>query len=247
MTRLIIVLFFASAFFCAPTFSAEPEVTSEAPDKPAGSTPKQEKASAPNKTEYDKLSYATLQQKADAGDLTAQFELGSRYNYGRDLPKNTRAALRWLRKAAQAGNQDAQRLLAVKLFEGHDIPVDQEEAFKWTQRLADSGDRAGQLMLGNLYANGEGTARNLIRAYMWFDIAATPISGKILDEPAKTAMQAAAEARDKTSSLLHPEEEVEAQQLASDWWLTKNSPSTATTSTRKKAGSTRKNNVPAKK
>ncbi len=222
LTLVTLILLLA----CFPVFAAEPDETTDIPalEKPVESAPKETPKTTPKRIEYDKLPYAILQKKADAGDLQAQFELGSRYNYGRDLPKNTREALRWLRKAAQAGHTGAQRLLAVKLFEGHDVPVDHGEAFAWAQRLADSGDRPGQLMLGNMYANGEGTPRNLIRAYMWFDIAATPVTGKELDALANNAMQSAAEARDKTSGLLQPEEEVEAQQLASDWWLPKKAP-----------------------
>lgn len=240
MPKLILALLIACTFACTPGLAADPEETTDAPAKPAASAPKPEQKSAPKKTEYDKLAYPVLQRKADAGDLTAQFELGSRYNYGRDLPKNTREALHWLRQAAEAGHTGAQRLLAVKLFEGHDIQVDHEEAFKWALRLADSNDRAGQLMLGNLYANGEGTARDLIRAYMWFDIAATPVTGKVLEESEKTAMQSALDARDKTSGLLQPTEEVEAQQLASDWWLLKKGPTAATPSKKKKGGSSGK-------
>ena len=231
---------------CNPAFAAEPDEATDTDAKPAASAPKPEKKPPPKKTEYDKLPHAALQKKADAGDLKAQFELGSRYNYGRDLPKNTREALRWLRKAAQAGNTDAQRLLAVKLFEGHDVPADHEEAFKWAQLLADSGDRPGQLMLGNLYANGEGTPRNLTRAYMWFDIAATPISGKNLAEADQRALDAAVKERDKTSSLLQTEEEIEAQQLASDWWLRKKGQVRKTPSKKKKAGS-KGNKAAAKK
>jgi TPR repeat protein len=202
-------------------FSAESDAPVDENTKPAEAAPKPEKKTPPKPLEYDKLNLSTLQKKADAGDLKAQFELGSRYNYGRTLPKNTREALYWLRKAAQAGHVEAQRLLAVKLFEGHDLPVDFEEAFKWAQRLAESGDKPGQLMLGNMYANGEGTARSLVRAYMWFDIAATAIQGKDPDEAAKQLMETAATARDKTADLLQPDEEVEAQQLASDWWLSR--------------------------
>lgn len=205
---------------CHAAMAAEEE-PADTTQKPAETKPQPAQKPLPGKTEYDKLPYAAVLKKAETGDLKAQFELGSRYNYGRDLPKNTREALRWLRKAAQSGHTEAQRLLAVKLFEGHDTIVDQEEAFKWAQRLADSGDRPGQLMLGKLYANGEGIARDLIRAYMWFDIAATPVTGKALAELDQKALDAAVQERDKTASLLLPEDEVEAQQLASEWWLKK--------------------------
>lgn len=226
--RHLIHAFLLLLLACSPAMAAEG-------DPPPPDANPQEKKSPPKPVEYDKLAYPLLLKKAEKGDLKAQFEIGSRHNYGRDVPKNTREALRWLRKAAQAGNTDAQRLLAVKLFEGHDVPVDHEEAFRWAQRLADTGDRAGQFMLGNLYANGEGTSRNLIRAYMWFDIAATPITGKEPDESIRKTMEAAAKERDKTGSLLQPEEEVEAQQLASDWWLEKKTVNASPAPKKKKA------------
>jgi hypothetical protein len=80
---------------------------------------------------------------------------------------------------------------------------------------------------------------------MWFDIAATPVTGKDPDEAARSAMQSANEARDKTSGLLLPEEEVEAQQLASDWWLSKKMPAPA--SKKKKAGKPAGVKTPPKK
>lgn len=196
--------------------------------------PKPEKKAPPKPPEYDQMPLAMLQKKADAGDLKAQFELGSRFNYGRELPKNTREALRWLRRAAQGGNTDAQRLLAVKLFEGHDVVVDHTEALFWALKLADTGDRPGQVMLGRMYANGEGTARDLVRAYMWFDIAATTVSGKPLAELEQKARDDAAVELDKTASLLQPGEITDAQQLASDWWQGRNAKKAAPK--KKKAG-----------
>ncbi len=181
--------------------------------------PKPEKKTPPKPPEYDQMPLATLQKKADAGDLKAQFELGSRFNYGRELPKNTREALRWLRKAAQGGNTDAQRLLAVKLFEGHDVAADHTEALFWALKLADTGDRPGQVMIGRMYANGEGTARDLVRAYMWYDIAATTVSGKAPAELDQKAKEDATSELEKTAALLQPTEITDAQQLASDWWL----------------------------
>ena len=171
---------------------------------------------------------------AKANALEAQFELGSRYNAGRDLPKNSLEALSWLRRAGESGHAGAQRMLALKLYGGNDVPVDLVESFKWTEKLANSGDPAGQLMLANLYANGEGTGRDLIRAYMWYDIAATPITDQVLDDNAARAQKSAQEARDKTRELLQPEEENEGQRLASNWWLQKYAPPPAKAAPQKK-------------
>lgn len=175
-------------------------------------------SNAAQRVEYEQLKLAELVRRANANDVRAQFELGSRFNYGRAAPKNVKEALRWLRRAAQGGQADAQRLLAIKFYNGYDVAVDHDEALLWSKRLAESGDAPGQMMLASMYANGEGGPRNLVRSYMWYDIAATSAQ-KATDDSALFA--AASEMRDKTAALLLPAEEAEAQQLASDWWLRK--------------------------
>lgn len=171
--------------------------------------------------DYEQLSLADLVRRARAGNAQAQFELGSRFNYGRSVPKNVPEALVWLRRAGLAGQLEAQRLLAVKYFNGFDVAIDQEEAFRWAQRLAEAGDAAGQVTLASMYANGEGVPRSLVRSYMWYDIAAASAQLAAQDDAlAPLALEAGA-LRDQTGALLLPDEEQEAQQLASDWWLKK--------------------------
>ena len=190
---------------------------------------------------YEQLKLPELVRRANANDAWAQFELGSRFNYGRNAPKNNTEALGWLRRAAKNGQPDAQRLLAVKLYNGYDVAVDHDEALLWAQRLAESGDAPGQLMLGNMYANGEGSPRDLVRAYMWYDIAATMAQQDAAD-PA--VQQTAIEMRDKTEALLMPEEKVVAQEFASNWWLRKQGVSPAS---RQKSRTASKKTVSPKK
>lgn len=178
----------------------------------------EEGATAAKLAKYEQLKLPELVRRAHVNDAWAQFELGSRFNYGRNAPKNNAEALNWLRRAAQNGQHDAQRLLAVKLYNGYDVPVDQDEALLWAQRLAESGDVPGQMMLANMYAGGEGSPRDLVRAYMWYDIAATVAQQGNGD---LALQQNAVDMRDKTAALLLPDEEIKAQQLASGWWLRK--------------------------
>src|SRR3990167_2134483 len=189
---------------------------SAAAQKPA---PKEE---PPKKTEYDKLPLPQLLAKANVNDLVAQFELASRFNYGRGIPKNTGEALRWLRRAGNAGQEDAARLLAVKLYNGYDVIADFGEAMKWARLLAEKGDLPAQLMLASMYANGEGTGRDLVQAYTWYAIAAVGAKREgSEEEPKPEQVQAAVEARDKLAGLLTDAQETEAQRLASDWWMKK--------------------------
>lgn len=170
------------------------------------------------KARYEQLKLPELVRKANANDAAAQFELGSRFNYGRNAPRNNQEALKWLRRAAQNKHREAQRLLAVKLYNGYDVAANYDEALLWALRLAEAGDVPGQMMVANMYSNGEGGPRDLVRAYMWYDIASTMAQ----QEDSAVALQTAAvEARDKTGTLLLPDEETKAQELASQWWLRK--------------------------
>lgn len=225
----MIRLLLASSLWAVLTAMAaeEPPPADTAPvsDKQDQSSTSKDKKPAeepPKKTEYDKLPLPQLLAKANKKDLTAQFELASRFNYGRGLPKNTGEALRWLRKAAQAGQEDAARLLAVKLYNGHDVLPDFGEAMKWAAMLADKGDIPAQIMLANMYANGEGSNRDLVQSYKWYAIAAVGAKREgSEEEPKPELVQSAVDSRDKMAALLTDEQEAKAQQMASDWWMKK--------------------------
>lgn len=178
-----------------------------------------EKSSEPGKRiDYEKLKLPELLKRANGKDIKAQFELGSRFNYGHGVPKNVPEALQWLRRAGQGGSGDAQRVLALKFFNGYDVAVDYDEALRWAQLLAQSGDFSGQMMLASMYANGEGGPRNLIQSYAWYDIAASTAQ-QSEDEISMQNAEQAADAREKTAALLMQGELAEAQKIASDWWL----------------------------
>lgn len=189
---------------------------------------------------YEQMKLAELVRRANTNDAAAQFELGSRFNYGREAPRNNAEAMRWLRRAAQNGHREAQRLLAVKLYNGYEIAVDHDEALLWALRLAEAGDVPAQMMAGNMYANGEGSPRDLVRAYMWYDIASA-VAQQAGDDAER--VQAAQDARDRMGALLQPNEEIRAQELASDWWLRKQGVSLAPKAKPKKGAA----KVPAKK
>ena len=49
----------------------------------------------------------TIQERADAGDVDAQFNLGVMYAYGNGVPQDDVEATKWYRKAADQGQADA--------------------------------------------------------------------------------------------------------------------------------------------
>lgn len=209
----------------APPGGEQPKDAPPADASESAAKPSPTKEEPPKKTQYDQLPLPQLLSKANAGNPVAQFELASRFNYGRGMPRNSNQALIWLRKAATAGQEDAARVLAIKLFNGYDVPPDHIEAMHWARILADKGDLPGQLMLANMYANGEGTPRDLVQAYKWYAIAAVDKRpGQGNEPPRQDLLDSAAEQRDKIASLLTEDEEKEAQKQASDWWLNQYAP-----------------------
>lgn len=186
---------------------------------------KKDMAEPAKKTAYDKLPLSELKTLVESGDLTAQFELASRYNYGRGLPKDTQTAMKWLRKAANAGQRDAMKLLAIKLYNGYDVKPNYKESMKWAQKLAQTGDIASALMMANMYASGESGKRDLPRAYTWYAIAA---AGKLPEDTPgfddedmlQNAFAADGETeRDKIAGLLTAKQEADAQNRAGQWWM----------------------------
>ena len=111
---------------------------------------------------------ASLEQAAQAGDLTAQYELAlQRLTAGR-----SQDGVALLRRAADGGFAMAQYRLA-KLYErGEGVPVDLNIARQWTERAAGSGNRRAMHDLGVYFARGEGAPRDEAAAFRWFRQAA---------------------------------------------------------------------------
>ncbi|MBL8537610.1 MAG: SEL1-like repeat protein [Hyphomonadaceae bacterium] len=111
---------------------------------------------------------ATLQQAAQAGDLTAQYELALQMISG----GQTQEGVTMLRRAADRGFPMAQYRLA-KLYErGEGVPVDLVVARQWTERAAAAGNRRAMHDLGVYFARGEGAPLDEAAAFRWFRQAA---------------------------------------------------------------------------
>jgi localization factor PodJL len=110
----------------------------------------------------------SLQDAAQAGDLTAQYELSlQQIAAGR-----TQDGVTLLRRAADRGFPMAQYRLA-KLYErGEGVPVDLVVARQWTERAAAAGNRRAMHDLGVYYARGEGAPLDEAAAFRWFRQAA---------------------------------------------------------------------------
>jgi len=110
----------------------------------------------------------SLEQAAQSGDLTAQYELAlQRIGSGR-----TQEGVTLLRRAADRGFAMAQYRLA-KLYErGEGVQTDIAVARQWTERAAASGNRRAMHDLGVYFARGEGAPMDEAAAFRWFRQAA---------------------------------------------------------------------------
>lgn len=110
----------------------------------------------------------SLEQAAQTGDLTAQYELAlQRLAAGRAAEGAT-----LLRRAADRGFAMAQYRLA-KLYErGEGVQADITVARQWTERAAAAGNRRAMHDLGVFFARGEGAPLDESAAFRWFRQAA---------------------------------------------------------------------------
>jgi hypothetical protein len=83
-------------------------------------------------------------------------------------------ALTYLTIAAKEGVANAQRFLGICYMKGSVLPVPKNysEGMKWFSRAAKSGCDASQTELGKAYRDGTGLEVDLVKAYVWFSMAA---------------------------------------------------------------------------
>lgn len=124
----------------------------------------------------------TLLTKAQQGNVSAQFWLGTGYEQGWFGRADYREALKWLRRAAEQGNPDAQNCLGQMYEHGEGVSQSDVLAAKWYRKAAENvpdfgGARQGRNNLGLLYlSGGRGVPKDVVRAYMWFRLAGTEVN-----------------------------------------------------------------------
>ena len=81
----------------------------------------------------------TIQGRAKAGDVVAQYNLGVMYDTGEGVPKDYAEAAKWYRKAAEQGHAVAQFNLGVMYADGEGVSKNDAEAVKWFRQAAEQG------------------------------------------------------------------------------------------------------------
>ncbi|MEG3179992.1 SPOR domain-containing protein [Sphingomonas sp. LT1P40] len=108
-----------------------------------------------------KKAVAEWRGPAVAGDADAQFNMGQAYKLGRGVPADMGQAEEWYRKAALQGHPQAEENYGLALFENNK----RMQAVEWLQKSASRGEPRSQYVLGTMYFNGDGVAKDWVRAY----------------------------------------------------------------------------------
>jgi TPR repeat protein len=108
---------------------------------------------------------AAARAQAAAGDVVAQFSLGSLLYSG---AADTAQAIEWLRYAAAQRYAPAEYHLGQLYDFGFGVPADDEQALAWYRRAADHGSASGQRMVGEFFQKGRGVAADPAEAARWY-------------------------------------------------------------------------------
>lgn len=92
--------------------------------------------------------------KAEEGDATAQYNVGTMYDAGAGLPFDAIKAIEWYEKAALQGHAKAQYALGMMYEYGYGLPHDRMKAIEWFKKSAVQGDPDALFHLNNTYKKG---------------------------------------------------------------------------------------------
>lgn len=126
------------------------------------------------------------------------------------VPDDPKQTFSWYRKAAEQGDAEAQNVLAMMYSAGQGVEQNRDEARKWWGISAEGGNPYAQYREGERLkwaSGGEGDIA--VRAYVWFDLAASGNDRKV----ARAAKKRRGEL-DKTLSSVEIEE---AKKMSGDW------------------------------
>jgi len=115
-----------------------------------------------------------------------------------------------LLESALKGDADAQFELGKNYETGRiGLPKDFAQARRWYQAAADQGDPYALASLAILYNFGKGVEKNVVEAYMYYEISIARSAGGNRDS--------IAELRDDLGKDMTPAQIAEARRLAKDW------------------------------
>ncbi len=163
----------------APRADAKPPATGNGgrgTDGKAATPPTAPKSNLPPLTETNAAKLpkpigtelAWYRKASDAGNVAAQFALGSHFIRQKDM----KAAAVYMRKAADQGHAEAQYTLGALYAYGLGLPKSDVDAVLMYQKAADQGYVPAITEVGLAYLHGRGVERDLRKAFTYLERAA---------------------------------------------------------------------------
>lgn len=122
--------------------------------------------------EKDIQLFTEYKQKAENGDVEAQFRLARLYDEGKGALQDKKEACRWYRIAADHGLTKAQFNLGWMYSHGEGVSQDYGEAIRWYTKASDQGCEKAQYNLALIYRNGQGVPQDKRKAVEYYTLAA---------------------------------------------------------------------------
>ncbi|HWO32761.1 MAG TPA: tetratricopeptide repeat protein, partial [Candidatus Acidoferrum sp.] len=99
---------------------------------------------------------ASLMQRAQNGDVKAEYLLGRSYMTGAGFPQNYEEALKWYQKAASRGSAPAAFGLGYLYEQGKGVARDYQRAVIYYTAAAKQGHPTAENNLASMYEHGQG-------------------------------------------------------------------------------------------
>ena len=116
-----------------------------------------------------KESLVWLEDAAQAGDTSAQFNLGFLFARGDIFTPNDEKALHWWKLAEQNGNTKAQLMLGLFYHIGRGTGRSEQEAIMWYEKAGASGSKDALYNLAMIYYHGRGVDQDFNKAAQYLD------------------------------------------------------------------------------
>lgn len=137
---------------------------------------------------YSNMEFNQLLSAAESGQAGAEFYVATRYQQGRQVPKDLSQAFAWYKKAADHGIAAAQLNAGRMLADGLGTSKNEALAHNYLEKAASHGDNRASFNLALL----EEHKKNFVGAYQWYELSTRDgmLDNKVIDmsETKKTAL-----------------------------------------------------------
>jgi GAF domain-containing protein len=139
LVGVAILILAALAYILVPTIAARLDLARPEPAQPAP------RASSPPPAVPGFPTLDQIRTRAEQGDASAQFTLGTHYATGEDVPQDFAIAARWFQKAAEQGLVIAQDALGNYYWAGRGVPKNVTQAYYWSVLARQGGNQDSDL------------------------------------------------------------------------------------------------------